>query len=383
MCEQLEFINKIKDSAIDTQIKYKIFASVSIAQAILESGWGSSVLAKKYNNLFGIKALRNWTGKVINITTKEFYNNGTYKEVNQPFRVYNSWKESIEDHSKFLNEDWYINAGVFKATNYVEQIKAIIAGGYCPSPDYIENIINIIEKYNLNQYDMKGNDNMNIIDTNLNFTRGLPNNNSPKNIVLHHTECNGWSIERLHELHKGNGWVGIGYHFYIRKDGSIYRGRPEWTLGSHCKGFNKNSIGIAFEGDYHNTDKSMPDTQFNAGLQLISYLKNKYGNMGIYGHREVGNSNCPGKYFPLNNFKNGKATTTSNNSSGSLDGRIGSCTGNEVRIRSSIDTTTNNNILGILNKNDTVKIFKKVGNWYEIYYGSHGGYISADYIKLI
>ncbi|MCD3241345.1 amidase [Clostridium phage CWou-2020a] len=127
----------------------------------------------------------------------------------------------------------------------------------------------------------------------------------------------------------------------------------------------------------------MPQAQFNAGLQLIAYLKNKYGNMGVYGHREVGSSNCPGRYFPLSNFKNGKATTTSNNSSSSLDGRMAICTGNGVRIRSSMDTSNNANILGRLNKNDTVKIFKKVGDWYEIYYGSHGGYVSADYISLI
>ncbi|WP_053293650.1 N-acetylmuramoyl-L-alanine amidase [Clostridium botulinum] len=79
-----------------------------------------------------------------------------------------------------------------------------------------------------------------------------------------------------------------------------------------------------------------------------------------------------------------KATTTTNNtSSSSLDGRMAICTGNGVRIRSSMDTSNLNNVLGSLNKNDTVKIFKKVEDWYEIYYGSHGGYVSADYISLI
>ncbi|MCD3217819.1 SH3 domain-containing protein [Clostridium botulinum C] len=380
MCKQIEFINKIKDAAIEVQSQYNIFASVTIAQAILESGWGESNLAKSYNNLFGIKALRDWTGETANVDTKEYTNNEIVT-VKQPFRIYKNWAESILDHALFLKKEWYTKAGVFTATNCKEQIQGIFNGGYTTDFNYIDKILDLIEKYNLEKYDM-GEINMNIIDTNLKFRNGLPNNNSPRNIVLHHTECNGWSIERLHELHKGNGWSGIGYHFYIRKNGSIYRGRPEWTIGSHCKGFNKNSIGIAFEGDYHNTDKAMPDTQFNAGLQLIAYLKNKYGNMNIYGHREVGSSNCPGKYFPLNNFKNSKSTTT-NTSSGSLDGRMAICTGNGVRIRSSMDTTTTNNILGILNKNDTVKVFKKHDNWYEIYYGQHGAYVSADYISLI
>ncbi|WP_085829071.1 glucosaminidase domain-containing protein [Clostridium massiliodielmoense] len=382
MSKQTEFIDLIKDAAIETQKTYGIFASITIAQAILESGWGTSTLAQQYNNLFGIKALRDWNGPVTNIDTKEWTGSGIVT-VKQPFRIYNSWAESILDHAKFLKAEWYIEAGVFKATNPTMQIQAIFDGGYCTDPKYTIKILKLINDYNLEKYDMEG-INMNIIDTNLKFRNGLPNNNSPKNIVLHHTECNGWSVERLHKLHKDEfGWNGIGYHFYIRKDGSIYRGRPEWTMGSHCKGFNKNSIGVAFEGDYHNVDKTMPDAQFNAGLQVIAYLKNKYGNMGVYGHREVGSSNCPGRYFPLSNFKNGKATTTANTSSGSLDGRMAICTGNGVRVRSSTDTSSTANVIGKLNKGDKVKIFKRVGDWYHTYYGQHGGYVSAKYLSLI
>ncbi|MCD3209717.1 cell wall-binding protein, partial [Clostridium botulinum C] len=58
--DQIEFIEKVKDAAIKTQKEYKIFASVTISQAILESGWGQSELASKYNNYFGIKASDNW-----------------------------------------------------------------------------------------------------------------------------------------------------------------------------------------------------------------------------------------------------------------------------------------------------------------------------------
>lgn len=145
---------------------------------------------------------------------------------------------------------------------------------------------------------------MNIIDKNLSFRNGLPHNNTPGEIILHHTECNDWTVERLHELHRdSNGWSGIGYHYYVRKDGSIYKGRPDWTMGAHCKGSNMNSIGIAFEGRYH-VETSMPNAQFNAGLELIQYLKNQYGNIPIYGHKERGSSDCPGQYFPLEDFRN-------------------------------------------------------------------------------
>ncbi|WP_053069814.1 glucosaminidase domain-containing protein [Clostridium botulinum] len=158
--EAIEFINSIKDVAIEVQNKYKIFASISISQAILESGWGTSTLAQKYCNLYGIKALRNWTGKVANVDTRE-WTKDEIVTINQPFRVYSSWTESILDHAKFLQKEWYIEAGVFKARNFKKQIEAIFNGGYTSDPNYITKIIELIDKYNLKKYDdMKGNDNM-------------------------------------------------------------------------------------------------------------------------------------------------------------------------------------------------------------------------------
>ncbi|WP_443660928.1 peptidoglycan recognition protein family protein [Clostridium algidicarnis] len=154
---------------------------------------------------------------------------------------------------------------------------------------------------------------MNIIDINLRFNGLRQNNNSPKSIVVHHIEANNWTVERLNSLHRDEfGWAGIGYHFYVRKDGSVYRGRPESTQGAHVAEFNHNSLGVAFEGDYHKVDKEMPQAQFNAWVELKSYLFNKYGAMNIYGHKEVGSSNCPGQYFPLDKIKNGAIETKEN-----------------------------------------------------------------------
>lgn len=154
---------------------------------------------------------------------------------------------------------------------------------------------------------------MQIKDNHLNFRGSLPHNNCPGLLVLHHTECNGWTVERLHQLHLNNGWIGIGYHYYVRKNGTIYKGRPDYTRGAHCKGANTNSLGISFEGCYNSIDKEMPKAQFDAGIELIRYLKSKYGNMPIKGHREVGSSDCPGKYFPLNAFRDGKVTNVTIN----------------------------------------------------------------------
>lgn len=160
MSKQEEFIDLIKDTAIKVQEKHGIYASISIGQAILESGWGTSNLAKNYNNLFGIKALRDWNGKVALVDTKEFKNN-TWITEKQPFRIYSSWNESVEDHALFLKKNWYIEAGVLKSTNYMEQMKAIVSGGYCSAPDYVEKIEDIIKIYDLDKFDkQKGNANM-------------------------------------------------------------------------------------------------------------------------------------------------------------------------------------------------------------------------------
>nr|WP_243240285.1 N-acetylmuramoyl-L-alanine amidase [[Clostridium] hylemonae] len=71
-----------------------------------------------------------------------------------------------------------------------------------------------------------------------------------KLIILHHAEASNCTVQDIHRWHKNNGWAGIGYHFLVRKDGSIYRGRPEWAVGAHASGSNSDSIGICFEGAY-------------------------------------------------------------------------------------------------------------------------------------
>ncbi|MCD3204576.1 cell wall-binding protein [Clostridium botulinum C] len=159
--DQIEFIEKVKDAAIKTQKEYKIFASVTISQAILESGWGQSELASKYNNYFGIKASDNWIGKIVLYDSNEYTESGIIN-VKSKFRFYDSLDESIKDYARFLLKSRYIDKGILKATNHEGQIDAIVAGGYCTAPDYKEQLISLINRYNLEKYDMKGNDNMKI-----------------------------------------------------------------------------------------------------------------------------------------------------------------------------------------------------------------------------
>ena len=145
---------------------------------------------------------------------------------------------------------------------------------------------------------------MEIIKSDWSWNGTLAKRSSTKYIALHHAEAVSCTARQVDEWHKSNGWAGIGYHFFVRKDGSIYEGRPLWALGAHVQGKNNVSVGICAEGDYHNHDKIMPQAQKSAIKQLIAYLKGLYPNAEIVGHGEIGESNCPGRYYPLAEMKN-------------------------------------------------------------------------------
>ncbi|QZY57494.1 glucosaminidase domain-containing protein [Crassaminicella profunda] len=154
----IKFINEISDEAIERYDEYGIFPSITIAQAILESGWGKSELSKKANNLFGIKADKSWNGEQIKMKTVEYYN----KDTNSDFRVYENIGESLKDHSKFIYENKrYRKNGVFNASYYVEQAQALENAGYSTKENengeriYAELLIQLIRQYNLQLIDYK------------------------------------------------------------------------------------------------------------------------------------------------------------------------------------------------------------------------------------
>ncbi|MGV1038646.1 peptidoglycan recognition protein family protein [Clostridium perfringens] len=121
--------------------------------------------------------------------------------------------------------------------------------------------------------------------------------NKPNKIIIHHPEYKG-SIEGLNDIMRSMGFYMIGYNFYVRKDGTVYEGRPVWATGANCYGHNHDSIGVCFEGNY-DKETDMPPEQFDAGVELIKYLKNKYGINEVNGHKHYYNTACPGQYFPL------------------------------------------------------------------------------------
>lgn len=151
----MTFLSKIKDGCLASW-EHGILPSVSAAQAILESGWGESLLAQYPNhNLFGIKASPDWKGKHVVIPTQE-YVDGKFITVAATFRKYDSWEESIKDHALFFSEnDWrqshYQN--VIGEEDYKKASLALQAAGYATDPNYGAKLISLIESNHLNTWD--------------------------------------------------------------------------------------------------------------------------------------------------------------------------------------------------------------------------------------
>jgi flagellum-specific peptidoglycan hydrolase FlgJ len=140
------YIDRFKEIAIVEMNKYGIPASVTLAQGLLESGTGNSDLAKYANNHFGIKCTSDWNGK------------GYYKDDDQKddcFRVYKNPEESYKDHSEFLKRKRYAALFELDKNDYEGWAKGLKQAGYATNPKYPDLLINIIEKYNLDQYDSK------------------------------------------------------------------------------------------------------------------------------------------------------------------------------------------------------------------------------------
>ncbi len=137
---------------------------------------------------------------------------------------------------------------------------------------------------------------MQIIETNLSTNGSFSRRSKTDEIILHHAEAKSASVEEVNRWHLERGWTGIGYHFYIRKDGKVYRGRPEWAVGAHAQGHNSRAIGICCEGSY--MTETMPQAQLDALKALIRAMMAKYPGAKLLRHRDVNSTDCPGTNFP-------------------------------------------------------------------------------------
>lgn len=132
------------------QYGYKV-ASPIIAQACIESAFGTSSLGYKYHNYFGMKCGSAWKGKSVNLATKEEYTPGTLTSIKANFRVYDSMDEGINGYFVFISSKRYSN--LKEATTPKEYLEMIKADGYATSTTYVNTNMSCINKYELTKYD--------------------------------------------------------------------------------------------------------------------------------------------------------------------------------------------------------------------------------------
>lgn len=111
-------------------------------------------------------------------------------------------------------------------------------------------------------------------------------------VILHHAAANQCSAEQINQWHLKRGWAGIGYHFLIRKDGTVEEGRPIQYVGAHCNGNNSCSVGVCLEGDFR---KEKPtDEQIEALNNLIPKIRKVYPTIKrILNHNDLYKTACP------------------------------------------------------------------------------------------
>ena len=138
------YIEQYKDIAIEQMQRWKVPASITLAQGLLESAAGQSTLATQGNNHFGIKC-HGWSGGTI-------YRDDDLR--NECFRAYSSAYDSFEDHSRFLaNGQRYRSLFSLRITDYKGWANGLKAAGYATNPRYAQSLIDIIERYGLDKYD--------------------------------------------------------------------------------------------------------------------------------------------------------------------------------------------------------------------------------------
>lgn len=138
---------------------------------------------------------------------------------------------------------------------------------------------------------------MNIINPQYDWAYALTPRKQTTHLILHHAGASVVSAEGIHAYHKSLGWAGIAYHFLVRKDGSVYAGRPIGMMGGHTKDWNYCSVGVCFEGNFD--EEYMTDRQLEAGQELISEICAKYPGIIAGRHSDYGQTACPGKNFPF------------------------------------------------------------------------------------
>ena len=196
------YIKKYRELAVEEMKKYHIPASITLAQGLLESGAGQSALARKSNNHFGIKCGSDWYGKTVS------HDDDARGEC---FRAYKHPKDSYEDHSKFLaGRPRYASLFNLNITDYEGWARGLKKAGYATNPRYADQLIGIIELYELYKYDDK------------NYLKWIKKNPNPHQTYI--------ANDLLYiVVRAGDSWKSISQEFDIsqkklRKYNDLYKG---------------------------------------------------------------------------------------------------------------------------------------------------------------
>ena len=201
-----DYIKEYSDAAVDQMIKYQIPASITLAQGILESGNGNSLLSTKGKNHFGIKCHNDWNGKKIFLDDDK---------KNECFRSYKNVSESYEDHSLFLTKySRYSFLFDLKITDYKGWAKGLKKAGYATNPKYPDLLIKIIEENELYSFDKKSKTNVKLETTKSNEPKILVHENNIKYIVSQEDESvldiakklnmGLWQLYKYNDISKSN-----------------------------------------------------------------------------------------------------------------------------------------------------------------------------------
>lgn len=145
---------------------------------------------------------------------------------------------------------------------------------------------------------------MEILKPNYQWAWALTPRAVTSHLILHHAAAKSLTPEAIHAYHLSKGWAGIAYHYYIRKDGTVYEGRPEKMCGGHTTNWNHCAIGVCFEGNFQ--EEEMPEAQRKAGQALVADIVSRYPAIKIGRHSEFGQTACPGVNFPFAEICAGK-----------------------------------------------------------------------------
>lgn len=303
----------------------KIFNSVTIAQACLESAFGQSDLARGGRNLFGIKASAPWTGPVFNKDSLE-ERAGVLKPENSDFRSYPSIEESIADHATFMESTEYRKqyySKVLNASTPEEQAEAL-TGTYATDSRYGQKLINFINQYNLKQYDApaplsttQGGSKVTIAypeiinDSMFGGMAGRRPTEKPKYYIMHndagsanHIGYRSWLKSRIAAGESDRGFA----HYYIDRNG-ILRVEDTYNGTWSCANYdaNMNSIGYEVIEQLKASDEEFlanEDMVLRQMAEDMTYYGDTPNSYNIRFHNEFYSTSCPARSLELHGGSN-------------------------------------------------------------------------------